>query len=312
MLESEGVVVRMGERKAFQVAGQVAGPSGDRAMECADRKVVFMVHQPLDHVADSSRRLIEQIRGRVRRKGWQEEVCVVDYLHAKRPRRVWDELIPHEVGVKMVALYGRPSLADWALRNHVDMLFLGGVTEGRNVPMVGVKSALMAADTLARLTALGHTRIMLPLCDRPESFKVGIREATRRAIESAGGHYQGNYHNPESPYLQPDVLLGLLERGFAGNPPTALVFLDWKELISAQGFLARRGLRIPEDVSVVLLNDAVSADWFHPLPCRYRFPIRRIASMIVHWLEHGAGDLEGNVLSGEFIAGGSIAEPKRR
>lgn len=86
-----------------------------------------------------------------------------------------------------------------------------------------------------------------------------MRTVTRQAVEATGHHYAASYHNPESDYSAPDVTGRIVEAAFAANPPTALVLLDWQELVAAHCVLSRLRLRVPHDVSLVLLNDQTEA-----------------------------------------------------
>jgi DNA-binding LacI/PurR family transcriptional regulator len=236
---------------------------------------------------------------------------VVDFLHVNHPQTSWDRRISVEEGTKVIAVYGRAALAEWATRRGVPMLFLGGDTAGFPVPKVAVSSARMAGEAMDRLIALGHRRIVLPLCDRSHEFKVGLREVTRRAVERAGDSYVAGYHNPESDYNAPDVMRRILANVFSRRTPTALILLDWKETVAVSCFLTERGLRVPRDVSLVMLSDSVTAEWFHPKLCRFRYPQRRMLSEMVKWLEDKPGSAKASTLSGIFESGESIAAPPK-
>lgn len=308
ILVKEGVIERRGERKSFRPVSSLGG--GAPATQAQpEKRLLILTHEPLGQLVEVSRRLIEMLRDEMAAKGWKVESQVLDFLHVAHPQKSWDRLIQVDSGTSVVALYGRKALAEWALRRKVRMIFLGGNTESLEFPMVAVRSAGMAEFALRKLTALGHQRIVIPLCDRAEAFKQSIREVTRKAVEDAGGSYVKSYHNPESTYLKTDVTWRIIERVFQANPPTAFVFLDWKELVTAQCFLSRLGLRVPEDISLVLLSDQTDAEWFHPPLTRFRFPVARIVRTLVKWLEDGKNDVRN--LTSDFIEGQSIAPPRR-
>lgn len=305
-LAAEGLLTGGGARRAYRVAGPHAVAP---ALAVAPKRLLILSHEKMEDVGDLARSLLGKIRDEMILKGWVVDYQVVDYAYVKRPQRAWDRLIRVEPGTSVVALLGRPALAEWAVRRKIPLLFLGGVRSELPVPMVAVKSATMAELALARLTALGHRRIAIPLCDHPEPFKASIREATRQALAAVGQTYVGSYHNPETAYLMPDVIWRIMESLFAKEAPTALLFLDWKELVTAHCFLAHRGLRVPDDVSIVLLNDQAEAGWFFPELTRFRFPVRRIVKTIVGWLTAGAGAELLDSLSADFIDGATVVPP---
>ena len=307
-LATEGLLVRDGRRKAYRVAetiGQVVSPG-------RMNRLLIVTHEDPGLLPESSRRTLETLRLRMIRKGWQVDWQIVDFMHVKRPQRSWDRLIQIDEGTHVIALWGREALAKWALARQVRILFLGGISGGLPVPVLGVRSSEMLERALARLTALGHWKVVIPLCDRGEPFKKTIHEVTRKAIEGTGHDYVGHYHNPESGYLTPEVTERLIESSFSALPPTALVFLDWKELVTAHCVLVDMGLRVPKDVSLVLLNDQMEAAWFRPTLCRFRIPESLIVRKLVAWLEGRLKPDHQNptVLTAEYIDGMTIGSPR--
>jgi DNA-binding LacI/PurR family transcriptional regulator len=310
-LAGEGLLEAGGQRRAFRLAGPKRASSG--AAGAGDSKhLLILTADELGELGELSRRLLERLRDEMTRKGWRVDYQAVDFLHVKRPQRAWNRLIQVEPGTSVIALYGGAPLAEWAVHHKVRILFLGGNSEGLPVPMVAVKSTHMAAVALARLTALGHWRIVTPLCDRSEAFKAGMRDVMRQAIEAAGQTYLKTYHNPESNYMKPDVTWRMLESAFANYPPTALVLFDWKELVTAYCFLASKSLRVPEDVSLILLSDQLEAEWFHPKLTRFRFPVRRLIRTMARWLEDGDSTAEQISLPADHIEGATIGPVRER
>lgn len=309
-LVEERVLERGGERRAFRVLKKRRGGCTDKSANPVKR-LLILSPDDLGVLVYTTRCTVDQLRVAMTAKGWQVDVQVVNFLHVKGVQRSWDRRIEVDQRTSVIAIYGREPLAKWALKRKVRMLFLGGVTGGLAIPLVAVMSAGMAVEALEILTGLGHSRVVMPLCDRAEEFSRRMRESMQVAIEAAGEMYVSSYHNPESSYLQPDVSWHILESVFAQQPPTALVFLDWKELVTAMCFLSRRGLRVPEDVSMILLNDPVEAQWFRPTLARFRFPTQRLVTALVRWLEDESAEVKTIRLSGEFVPGNTIARAKK-
>lgn len=308
-LVEEGVLESGGARRVFRVlkkrGGRPASPPENRA-----KRLLIVAPEGLGELGDVTRRTVDHLRQTMSGKGWRVDFQVVDFLHAKGVQRSWDSRIEADDRTYVVAIYGRKPLAEWAIERKVRMLFLGGGTGGLPVSLVGVKTSHMAAEGFEKLTALGHTRIVIPLCDRTETFNRGIRDAAKNAIEAAGGVFVESYHTPESDYLQPDVSRSILEAAFALEAPTALMFLDWKEFVGGFCFVTQLGLKVPRDVSMVLLNDPVEAEWFQPTLARFQFPIRRMVSAMVRWLEDESVEVKNVILSAEYLPGNSVARAK--
>ena len=307
-LAQEGLLVRGGSRRAYRVAHpQESG--NPRSLQRKDRELLILTHEEPRLLVEATRQMLEMLVRRMAGKRWLVRQQVVDFLHVKRPQASWDRLIGVRDGTKVVAVYGRQALAEWATRRKVPILFLGGDSGAFPVPKVAVSSSRMAEEVMTLLATMGHRRIVLPLCDRSEDFKKSMRDVTRRVVERAGDCYVPGYHNPQSSYCAPDVMRRILARTFSRQPPTALVLLDWNEAVAASCFLTEHGLRVPRDVSLALLSDSVTADWFHPKLCRFRFPQERMLSEISKWLEEKSRNKHGAALSGIYVAGDSIGPP---
>ena len=211
-LVDEGFLERGGERRAFKLAGI---PRGLQKMKppSKSKRLLILTHDELERLVDTSRRIIEKLRNCMVDHGWEVTYQVVDFMHVKRPQRSWDRTIQVAPGTSVIALYGRPALAAWAIRRKLRIFFLGGVTDGLPVSQAAVRSS-------------------------------------------------------------------------------------------------KAGLRIPEDVSVVLLNDQMEADWFYPPLSRFRLPLQRIVSEMVRWLEDDSGQIRNILMTADFIEGDSVGPPK--
>lgn len=307
LLARRGVVEAAGERRSYQARAWVR--KGAAGGELTGKRAVILTHQDLQLVVDSSRKIVDSLRRQLEANGWEVLFRSFDYLHAKAAHRSWDRILDADEGVPVIALYGRPCLAEWAIKRKIRMAFLGGVTDGFEVPLFAVKSSQMLGEAYRRLIALGHTRIVTPLCDRAASFSDTIKNEARVQHERAGLAYSAAYTNPERDYLTPDVTRNLMDSLFRQAPPTAIVLLDWRELVSVFCFLSRRGLKVPEDVSLVLLNEQTDSDWFSPPLARFRFHPNRMVRQLTRWAEGKTLSDSKFVIQATWVPGQSIGPP---
>jgi DNA-binding LacI/PurR family transcriptional regulator len=306
-LAAEGVLTGSGERRAYRVKAKGRG-TAPRPQPRS--RLVILTTGGVTEVGLFTSRLLERVREAAIARGWETEAQVLDYHRARRPRRIWDRQVRLDGNTSVVAALGNPALAEWVTKRGARALFLGGVNPGHPVTMIAVRSTEMARTALARLTALGHHRILVPLCGHSAAFNDAMRQETRAALEAAGRVYQPAWHNPETDYLEPEVVWRMLERQFAGSPsPTALVASDWQILVTACCYFCRVGLRVPEDVSVVLLSDHEEAAWFLPVLARFRFPKGRMVKAIRHWLEDPAAPAQTTYFPPDFLPGATLAPP---
>lgn len=307
-LVEEGLLESGGPRRAYRLTESARSGASAGAVP-KQRELLVLSHEDPRKMMENTRQVIELLTRRMVGKGWQVRHQILDFLHVKHPQKAWDRQIGNFEGTKVIAAYGTAALAEWATKRGIPILFFGGNAGGFPVPVVGVVASRMAEEALARLKALGHRKIVFPLCDRTDVFKSSMKAAMQAALEATGDHYVAEYHNPESNYTAPEVLRGILTRLFATRAPTALVLLDWKDVVAAHCFLTERGLRVPRDVSLVMLSDGITAEWFYPRLCRFRYPQKKLLSEIIKWLEGRPGGGRDALLSGTWLEGDSIGPP---
>lgn len=310
-LTVEGILISSGARRAYRICQEVSldeKPRKDRKT----RQVVLLTHRPIEELVETTRQIIEELQKHLAANGWQMRRLVVNFFHAKSTHQSWDEIIGTSPDVPVIAVYGRAPIANWALKNNLRIMFLGGELIA-GTSRVLVDSVKMAEEMFARLVALGHREILLPICDRAEPYSTRLREVTKAAIEATGASYSVKRHNAGSTYNMPAVIYGIVQAALKSHtPPTAMILLDWKELIAAHCCMAELGLKAPDDISLTLLNDQPDAKWFQPSLARYQFPIGDYAKTILKWLEMAPEETCNVVLEAEFLAGNSIAVPKNQ
>ncbi len=307
-LVDEGWLEHAGDRKAFRIVHDAARLAAMRPEPA--RRVIFVTHLEVGELPDTTRKVIDATRRRVADRGWPTEFRTVDFVHAKSAHKSWDDVLPADPDVSMIAVFGRPAIAEWAERRGARMIFLGGIAQGHSIPVIGLKSSMMVDDAMQRLIELGHRQIVLPLCERPPTFAEGIKAVVKQRLEAAGATYVASYHTPESEYLTPEVTWRMMATAFARMRPTALVFLDWKELVTTSCLLSKLGIRIPDDLSVILLNEQMEADWFVPKLACFRFPIKRLAGALANWVAGKPLAPDQWQPKADFEAGESLAPPR--
>jgi DNA-binding LacI/PurR family transcriptional regulator len=163
-----------------------------------------------------------------------------------------------------------------------------------------------------KLVALGHRRIALlarkvrrlPTPGRTES---GFLER----LEFHGIH-TGSFNLPD---WEDDMegFQALLAQLFRVTPPTALIIQEAFLFTAAQHFLARRGLRVPEHVSLVCSDADSSFAWCVPPVSHIRWESGPVMRRVVRWAENvarGKVDVRQTLTKAEFKEGGTIGPAK--
>jgi DNA-binding LacI/PurR family transcriptional regulator len=310
-LAEQGLLTGGGERRAYQVKNSAGSPlSPLRSDPLVERHLILISQQPISSLSHSERECAQALHTELNARGWEIDYLVLDFAHALQPQLSWDRRIQTRPGSLIVALQGRPALAQWALERRIPILFLGGINHGLPIARVGINSTGLIRESVRHLCKLGHSRMVLPLLDRMPAFKQTVIDAFRSEMEAAGKPFVPAYHVPARDYSGADVIVGLMTQLIKTSRPTAWMFLDLNEMISGFSVLAKHRIRVPEDASLILLGDSEMADWFIPRMARFRFPLNAMVRHVVKWLESGGVRVTRAQSHAVLLPGRSTAPPK--
>ena len=83
---------------------------------------------------------------------------------------------------------------------------------------------------------------------------------------------------------------------------------------ATQQFLARRGLRVPEDVSLVCTDPDPNFVWSEPTIAHISWRSRPVVRRVIRWADkvsRGKEDLVKSYAKAEFVNGGSVGPAKK-
>ena len=183
-----------------------------------------------------------------------------------------------------------------------------GRRSGLPIAATGPDKPSAYAAATRRLVELGHRRIVL-LCH--EERRVPQPGATERAFLAelkAHGIPTGEFNLPNWEDTKEGFQV-LLERLFQVTPPTALLVDEASLFIAAQQFLAKRGLQVAEDVSLVCTDPNPDFIWCEPSIAHIRWEVRPVIDRIVRWaanVSRGKDDRRQSLTKAEFVDGGTV------
>ncbi len=218
-------------------------------------------------------------------KGWNIRFHLDDYANGKRRQKQWDEIVEWEKPMAVVSILGTPAMAAWAREAKIPMFFCGGSVGDFSVPLIGISSSLMLEEALDHLLAFGHKNIVLPLCERTPSFASNLKAAFSKKLVAMNHDFINEYNTPMSDDSGVKSFRACLDQTFAIKQPSAIICLDWREYIAALCYVQEKGLKVPDDISLVVLSYDHSVDWFNPVPTHFLHPLDKLASTLATWLE---------------------------
>lgn len=296
-LEAEGVLTRNGPRRRRSIeAHGLQPPPALRVSillsEAADRQVGYMVdlqHElaRVGHQTGFAEASMSECGMSVRRIARMIEKTPADaWVVTAAPREVLRWF--HERSLPVCALFGRR----------------------RGLPIAGVGPDKPPAYALAtrKLIAMGHRRIVLLARRMRRLPEPGSSEQAFLNELAAHGIPRGPYHLPDWEESIEGFHAGL-DALFRVTPPTALIIQEAVLFTAAQQFLARRGLRVPEDVSMICTDADPTFAWCKPSVAHIRWDSRPVVRRIVRWaanLSSGKPDVRQVLTPAEFVPGGTI------
>ena len=241
--------------------------------------------------------------------GWQE---VFDQkLGNKAPERRLERLVRGRQRICWLLLLGTPPLQRWFEKSGVPTLVLGSCQAGLRLPSIDWDYHALgwhAAGTLARQ---GHRRVVLILRASPRPGDLACRDGVIEYLEQL----------PEPTSLttitagrDAQELRADIDRAFRRRPrPTAVITVHASHALTAFTYLPKLGLRVPEDVSMVVGDTHPMFDISLPEMTRYRAvtekTIGHVGRVVQQLLSGHAPSLKPFLITPTFVAGKTVVRP---
>lgn len=187
----------------------------------------------------------------------------------------------------------------------------GGMLEGSSVTAQGFRFRSQVDWVTRQLNDLGHDRILFAYTDAGRGIRdevLGLGFFPGRADMLSG--------RPEDYCVRvkedhPEVWRQVWEREFARLRPTAVMVMEAHHLLSLYAFCARKGLRIPQDLSIVSLAEFEGLNWLEPPITHAQFPYSKVLSYFEKWLKAGLKPMGFKEVEMKWVVTGSIGRVPR-
>jgi len=223
------------------------------------------------------------------------------------PRRVARMVLRTEADAWVVVSAAREVL-EWFAEHETPAFALAGRHGGLPLAATRPDKSSTVAEVTRCLIALGHRRISF-LCRRHLRLPQPARSmrAYLGALDAAG-IATGLFHMPDWEESC-EGLRCILESLFGQTPPTALILDEAYLYHAAYHHLTRRGLRVPEDVSLVCTDGDPTFVWCRPSVAHIAWDHRPVARRVVRWANNvarGKDDRRQTYTKAGFVEGGSV------
>jgi DNA-binding LacI/PurR family transcriptional regulator len=303
-LEREGLLVPQGDRRK-----RLISPVAARNASTPSLRLAILPTEASDCRLDYVIEFQHQLEQAAHVVVWSPASLAELRMDVKRTAR----LVSRTLADAWIVFAGSREVLEWFSTQAPPVLALFGRRRGLPVAGVGPDKVSAYAAATRALIALGHRRIVLlarPRRRLPEPG--GSERAFLRELE-AHGITPDPYHLPHWEETVGDFQKNL-EGLFRFTPPTALIIQEAPLFAAAQQFLLHRGIRVPEQVSLVCTDADAHFDWCQPTVAHIRWDNRPVVRRIVRWaanISTGRKDLQQILTPAEFVPGGTIGPAPR-
>lgn len=298
LLEKEGLVVSQGHGRPRRVVAGAAG-AAKRSLrisillyEAGDRSFPEQVEllarlQEAGHAADHASKSLGELGMRAER---------VARFVENHPADAW------------VICAGSREVLTWFSTCGVPAIAMFGRFAGVPIPAAAPRKIPAMVTAVRKLVAMGHRRIVLFAREERRKPQPALFEQAFLDELGALGLPTGPFNLPDWDET-PDGFHASLDRLFLHTPPTTIILGESLFFMSLQQYLLRRGIRVPEDLSVICPDPDPAFAWCHPDISHIHWDYRPLVHRILRWTEHvaqGREDGEQTLFLADFVEGGTI------
>lgn len=274
--------------------------------------VTFMSPHPIEHRVTLLD--LEETQVRLNELGSSLRFVSPDLFRLKNPERQLERLVNTHPSSAWILYLAGEQIQRWFDREKIPTLIYGSAFPGVTLPFVVSDWGAAAYHAGVQLIRQGHRTI--GVLEYHERFPglVAEEKGLEQALAPLGDEGRLVVLTDER---TPETVARSLERAFSmKDRPTALVLTATLQLLTCYSWMTSRGIRVPQDVSLVCLaNDSWFSD-LHPQISHYepdsKSTPRNIAIRVMELVTTGHVTRESVRVPMGYIPGATIGPPPMR
>ena len=294
------------------LGNRVVGQAKSSPDEKRTKTVGVLIPEPIGRLRPLTALWIDELKDLLIEEGYRLRIHEGRQYYQTNPARVLERLIGQHAHSAWILTLSSEAMQRWFARRRTPCLVAGSTYPDIALPHYDLDNRAICRHAAGILLRVGHRRLAL------------LNRESRRAgdVDSERGFIEGVRRSPHRDataviaYHRDDVdsvaraVRTLLERN---NPPTALVVSNSYAYLSTASVLAQRGLRVPQDISLISRDDDPFLASLVPEPARYLVDphsfAKKIVGSLLQILNRSAPLRSPTPLLPKFAAGGSTSAP---
>lgn len=278
------------------------------------KTVGVLIPEPIGSLRPLIALWIDELKDLLIEEGYRLRIHEGRQYYQTNPARALERLAEQNAHGAWVLTLSSEAMQRWFTRHSLPCLVAGSTYPDVPLPHYDLDYRAICRHAAGVLLRLGHRRLAL------------LNRETRRAgdVDSEKGFLEGVHASSakeataDVAYHRDDVdsvsraLHRVLDRK---HPPTALLVSNSYAYLATASLLAQRGLRIPQDISLISRDDDPFLGSLAPTPARYIVSphafAKKVLGPLLQLVNREPGVRPQALLQPKFAAGGSIAEPRR-
>lgn len=263
------VAIRHLEADGF-VSGARAGKSrlvlkmGSKGSTEAHR-VMIITSKSLEDLPSVDRQLTQSLKKSLDSRGHECATIVLEAIADKSGIEFLEGVFELNLAELYIVHGVHPVCRDWLDQQSRPVVYLGGYSSMTRFPSVAFSYVDRCRIALKELQFWQHQRVVLLL---PEAMQ-GVAEELSEVEEMVSGLFESfglAYSRFNSPRWSggTDACYLALEKSLHLTPPTAVILSESSMVPTMMSLLIRKGLRYPEDISIICLEDDSVLSLYRP------------------------------------------------
>ena len=250
------------------------------------KNLTILTGSGVQKLGSQSYEIVLKIHERLQASGWQIHAVSPDGYTSGMITDELESLATHRRHHRWLMFAPASEIVTWAMEKKLEIICVGGRVTDDSPPAIGQSIQHKIGIAMEKVISLGHRRISLMTSRRKAKIFPRLGELVSGIFEAHQIPFQTNYNLPVPDEDTPEAFKTTLKKLLNHSPPTAIVVTASEFLPAIYSISPRMGLSIPDDLSLVTLQDDPVNSWFSPVPSHFGSNVNQIINPVCNWIEN--------------------------